>query len=101
MDGQKAGIVTTELTFKTREEAEAAVAQMGGQAVAEISLEAVVIRCGCGDPDSHFGATCPTPREREDLGVVAFTSKDPLRMLQWRLGRLKRLAGRWKRRVWG
>lgn len=37
-----------------------------------ISLAAVVIRCGCGEPESHAGAVCPTPRETEDLGIVNY-----------------------------
>lgn len=40
------------------------------------TLEAVVVRCGCGDPDSHNGVRgpegpCPTPRAVDDLGVIA------------------------------
>jgi hypothetical protein len=38
------------------------------EAPAEVTIEAVVIRCGCGDPTSHAGAVCPRPRAREDLG---------------------------------
>ncbi len=36
-----------------------------------LPVTAKVIRCGCGDPDKHAGQVCPTPREIEDLGVVA------------------------------
>jgi len=42
--------------------------EAGVDAPAEITIEAVVIRCGCGDPDSHAGEVCPRPRAREDLG---------------------------------
>lgn len=36
-------------------------------------IEAKVIRCGCGDPLKHAlkQRPCPTPREIEDLGVIA------------------------------
>lgn len=38
-----------------------------------IEMQAVVIRCGCGDPDSHNGARggprlpCPAPRAIDEL----------------------------------
>lgn len=36
-------------------------------------IRAVVVRCGCGDPDSHApqGQPCPSPRVLEDRGIVA------------------------------
>ena len=56
--------------------------------VQEIEWQAVIIRCGCGDPDSHNGkrgpaSPCPTPRGMEDLGVVAFWSRNPFKRLAW------------------
>lgn len=59
------------------------------------SVEAVVIRCGCGDPDSHNGSPrcrcgkaewhmasgpehiCLAPRAVVDLGTVSQNSTDP------------------------
>jgi hypothetical protein len=56
---------------------------------AEASIEAVVIRCGCGDPDAHNGvrgapSPCPRPRATEDLGVVSYYSPNPLKRLYYR-----------------
>ena len=58
--------------------------------VQSASLSAVVIRCGCGDPDGHNGlrgpaGPCPRPRATEDLGVVAYYHCNPLRRLLWHL----------------
>lgn len=40
-----------------------------------VEYEVKVLRCGCGDPDSHSKLDppqpCPSPRAVEDLGVVA------------------------------
>lgn len=47
------------------------------------SIEAVVIRCGCGNPASHAGEPCPTPRKHEDLGTIAYFSRNPLRQAAW------------------
>lgn len=39
--------------------------------VEEASIEAVVVRCGCGDPlRIHPDAACPTPRALENRGIV-------------------------------
>lgn len=46
--------------------------------VKHIELSAVVIRCTCGDPDSHFGEVCPQGRN-EDLGIIAETPTNPLK----------------------
>jgi hypothetical protein len=45
---------------------------------------ATIIRCGCGDPDSHskLGLTCPTPRAVElagEGGLVASVTADEIR----------------------
>lgn len=49
----------------------------------EASIQAVVIRCGCGDPASHPDAVCPRPRATEDLGTIAYYHKNPLRRWLW------------------
>lgn len=53
----------------------------------EIEFEAVVLRCGCGDPDSHSKLVppqpCPAPRAVEDLGVVASTRDGTVRRWLW------------------
>lgn len=49
------------------------------------SIEIVVIRCGCGNPASHPDGPCPTPRKREDLGIVAYSHRNPLRQAAWDL----------------
>lgn len=35
-----------------------------------MELSSVTIRCGCGNPDSHYGTVCPTPSAYEDNGVI-------------------------------
>lgn len=45
----------------------------------EASIQAVVIRCGCGDPASHPDAVCPRPRATEDLGTIAEYHQNPIR----------------------
>lgn len=59
--------------------------------VKEISLEAVVTRCGCtGDfrdfhedlGDGQYGP-CPTPRKVEDLGVIAYRSNNFFKQMAW------------------
>jgi hypothetical protein len=54
------------------------------------SVSAIVIRCGCGDPDSHNGVNgppqaCPRPRRTDDLGVVSYYSRNPMKRLAWAL----------------
>ena len=45
-----------------------------------VSVEAVITRCGCGEPaQRHPGAACPQPRRVERLGVVALWHRNPLR----------------------
>ena len=48
-------------------------------------LHAVVVRCGCGNPSSHAGLACPTPRASESLGVIAFWHRNPLIRLLYKL----------------
>lgn len=38
--------------------------------VQEWTIEATIMRCGCGDPDSHRGMVCPRPRV-EVVGELA------------------------------
>lgn len=41
------------------------------QLIQEMTVTAVVTRCGCSAPLSHVDAVCPTPREEPvDLGVI-------------------------------
>jgi hypothetical protein len=52
----------------------------GSEGIQEVAIEAVVIRCGCGDPDSHNGrrgpaTTCPLPRAVEQRGTVSYWHK--------------------------
>lgn len=51
----------------------------------EIRLEAVVTRCGCGDPAAHAGRICPKPRAIENRGTVSYWHRNPLRRLWWKL----------------
>lgn len=62
---------------------------------AEIALK--VVRCGCGNPSSHSNAICPTPRDENDLGVVAYIAKNPLKRLWWNLYGLPRSIRRIKK----
>jgi hypothetical protein len=36
---------------------------------AKVTVSAIVFRCGCGHPESHESAVCPTPIQ-EDLGIL-------------------------------
>lgn len=47
-------------------------------------IDAVVIRCGCGDPASHAGQVCPMGIPVE-LGTIAYFHRNPLRRLAWEL----------------
>lgn len=55
--------------------------------IKELELKAVVTRCGCNDPMSHavHQLPCPTPRAVEDLGTIAFQSKNPVKQFAWRM----------------
>ena len=63
------------------------------------TLEAVVIRCGCGDPNSHFGEVCPKGI-REDHGVVSYYHRNPLRRWAWEFNQqyklMKERIKKWK-----
>lgn len=48
--------------------------------IQEASIEAVVVRCGCGDPAGiHPHAPCPSPAATEDLGTVSYYHRNPLK----------------------
>ncbi len=56
------------------------------------TVEATVIRCGCTDEQkaspawhARLNKPCPRPRATEELGMVAYYHKNPLRRLWWRL----------------
>jgi hypothetical protein len=53
--------------------------------VQEASIAAVVVRCGCGDPASHFASVCPRPRAVEDCGVVSYWHRSFWRRLLFKL----------------
>lgn len=52
----------------------------------EASISATVIRCGCppGEMD-HLGEVCYRPRATEDLGVVSYWHRNPVRRAAWSL----------------
>lgn len=61
---------------------------MGNMAVdvgaKEASIQATVVRCGCGDPlNVHPDSPCPKPRATEDLGTVSYWHKNPIRRWLW------------------
>lgn len=63
----------------------------------QASVEAVVIRCGCGDPlRVHPDGPCPTPRAVEDLGTVAYWHRNPLWRLLYRIARALRIRRFWR-----
>ncbi len=64
-----------------------------GSHVVEERVEAVVLRCGCGDPLSHAlkGLPCPKPLRVENLGTVAYWHTNPFRRF------LKSLRDLWRR----
>jgi hypothetical protein len=51
------------------------------------TIEAVVTRCGCGNPAGHAGRVCPNPRQVENRGVVSFYHRNPFKRLWWKLTR--------------
>lgn len=56
----------------------------------EITLSAVVTRCGCKcarQRARHAGQACPNPRAVEDRGDLAYWHPNPLRRIAWKLGR--------------
>lgn len=69
--------------------------------LSESTLEVKIIRCGCGDPDSHNGArgpatVCPKPRAVEDKGVISYWHRNPLKRWAWRLRLFVRRMRQWK-----
>lgn len=65
-----------------------------------LTISAKVIRCGCGNPDSHNGkqglaTPCPKPKSVEDLGVISFYHTSWVKRWAWSIGSwLKRWAER-------
>jgi len=45
--------------------------QEPGRVRAIVTFEGTIIRCGCGDPASHPGTACPTPRVVQALGELS------------------------------
>jgi hypothetical protein len=45
------------------------------QPVKRVTLQAVVTKCGCGNPEGHAGQVCPSPKKTEDLGTIADSEK--------------------------
>lgn len=87
--------------------------KLDGSAVqtTEASINAVILRCGCGDPDSHNGLLCnckgkgcdfcarPCPKllRVEDLGTVSYYHRNPwFRFVYW----FRRYILRRKETVW-
>ena len=67
---------------------------IGGQQKAKIKsieFQNVVLRCGCGNPDSHSKLDpprpCPTPRKTVDHGTVSYYHRNPLKRVKWWLSR--------------
>ena len=50
----------------------------------ELEIEVTVIRCTCGQPESHQGQVCPQGRA-ENLGTVSYWHRSRWRRLLWRL----------------
>jgi hypothetical protein len=55
--------------------------------VNELTLSAVIIRCGCGNPEAHRGQICPRPRKKENRGELAYWHPSLWRRLMRRLQR--------------
>lgn len=56
----------------------------------KVEIEAVIIRCNCGDPSSHLGRVCPTPGQVEDYGIVSYDHPRAINRAVWRLSRFYR-----------
>lgn len=56
-----------------------------------VEVGVAVVKCGCGDPNSHNGSNgeparpCPRPRAAVDLGVVDRKDRNILKRLHWLL----------------
>lgn len=66
--------------------------QFGAPVKKMATVEAVVTRCGCSDeqkrsPEWHAAQKppqpCPNPRKVEDMGVVSFWHRNPLKRLRF------------------
>jgi hypothetical protein len=56
----------------------------------EMSIHAVVTRCGCGDPSAHPESPCPRPRARENHGRISYFHKRFWRRWLWQVERFAR-----------
>jgi hypothetical protein len=56
------------------------VSDFESRSVVEMTTEAVIIRCRCGDPASHQGEICPKG-QTVDLGVISYWHRNPLKRL--------------------
>ena len=57
----------------------------------EASIQATVLRCTCGTPDSHLGTPCPQA-SAEYLGTISYYHRNPIK--RWLGNRRIRKAGR-------
>ena len=59
------------------------------QSAKQAAVEAVVVRCGCGDPDSHskLNRPCPNPRQVENKGTIAYYHRNPIIRMIYRIFR--------------
>lgn len=48
----------------------------------EASIQAIVIRCTCGIPDSHFGEPCARGKQ-QNLGTISYWNRNPLKRWLW------------------
>ena len=49
--------------------------------VSEQSLEATILRCTCGDPNSHPGRPCEQAK-KEELGVIASSRDGTIKLVK-------------------
>lgn len=65
------------------------------QDIKEVSLSAKVVRCGCTVEQKQLqnwhgysNTVCPNPKNTEDLGVIAYSSKNIFKYLGWKFKKL-------------
>ena len=56
---------------------------MDAGTVEEAYMEAVVMRCGCGEPDSHQGEVCPQAWEDKAAFRQGYWNRDQEKQLKW------------------
>ena len=52
--------------------------QLKATGLTEVRVEATVLRCRCGNPNSHTGAVCPNARV-ETIGTVGYIHRNPIK----------------------